>query len=91
LYEGKANAQVTFDMLFDKLENAAVPNLKGVLRQVWRGYDNDLKQLLVPANGAIAIWLRMGSFDSEPDFDEIKTSISMWHKQKEDEVEKRQK
>jgi hypothetical protein len=82
MYEGKANAQVTFDMLRDKLGNVAVPDLKGVLRNVWRGYDNDLKQLLVPANGATAILLRMGSFDSGPDFAEIKTAISMWHKQR---------
>ena len=74
MYEGKENAQVTFDMLCDKLENTAVPDLKGVLRQVRRRYGNVLKPELCPANGAIAIWLRMGSFDSEPDFDEIKTA-----------------
>ena len=82
MYEGKANPQVEFDMLLDKLKNVDLPNLENVLR-----YDN-VSNLLLPANGAIAILLRMGSLDSKPDFDEIKTNISMWYKKNENEIEK---
>ena len=87
MYEGKANPQVTFDMLIDKLGHVDLQDLKGVLRKVQRGDDSEL--FLVPANGAIAILLRKGYLDSELDFNEIKTTISMWYKQKENEVEKR--
>ena len=82
MYEGKSNPQVTFRMLLDKLRYKDFPNLENVLRE-----DNDSK-LFLPANGAIAILLRMGSLDSKLDFDEIKTNISMWYKKNENEIEK---
>lgn len=85
MYEGKANSQVTFDKIIIKLayQGKELPDLKGVLRKVRRGNDSEL--LLVPANGAVAILLRMGTLDSKIDFDEIKTAISLWYKQKENE------
>lgn len=89
MYEGKENAQVTFDMLLDKLGSVAVPDLKGVLRKVLRRNGDELVRMVVPVNGATAVLLRMGSLDSKPSFYEMKTAISMWYKQKENEVEKR--
>jgi hypothetical protein len=86
MYDGKENPQITNKMLFDKLGNVdskEVPDLNGVLRKVRRRYEDNTRYELWPANGAVAILLRMGSLDSEPDFDEIKKVISMWYKQNE--------
>lgn len=95
MYEEKENAQVTFDMLIDKLDKLDtinvsnfVSNINGVLRQEQRRYGNILRPEICPATGAIAILLRMGTFNSVPDFDDIKSIVSMWYKQKENELEK---
>ena len=90
MYEGKENPQVTLKMLSNIFGDTVIPDLKGVLRKVWHRNDK-VKHLLVPANGAIAILLRLGSLDSELEFDDIKTAVTMWYKQKENEVEKRPK
>ena len=39
--------------------------------------------IICPANGAIAVVLRLGSLDSKIDFDDIKIAILMWYKPKE--------
>lgn len=95
MYEEKENAQVTFDMLIDKLDKLDTINvsdfvskINGVLRQEQRSYGNVLRPEICPATGAIAIFLRMGTFNSVPDFDNIKSTISMWYKQTEKEIEK---
>lgn len=71
-------------MLYKELKNVQVPNLNRVLRKAW--HRNKLEQMLVPANGATAVLLRMGSIDSKPRFDDIKQAISMWYKPKENEA-----
>jgi hypothetical protein len=83
MYEGIENPQVTNKVLLDKLGNVDLLDLKGVLRKVRRRYGNNTRHELWPANGAVATLLRMGTLDSEPDFDEIKKVISMWYKQNE--------
>ena len=80
IYKGKENIQVESDVLYKELKNVQVPNLNGVLRKAWNS--NKLEKILVPANGATAVLLRMGSIDSEPRFDDIKQAVSMWYKPK---------
>ena len=88
MYDVKNTTQFTFDMLLDKISNVDLPDLKDVLR---KATCVNGKQVLIPANGAIAVLLRMGSLDSTPTFEEIKANVSKWSKEKENGTEEKQK